>query len=45
MQVPLEELKTAIKKGSDDEEIAELLDVDIDTLRKAIECYRRKGLL
>lgn len=45
LQVPLEELKTAIKKGSNDEEIAELLDVDIDTLHNAVECYRRKGLL
>lgn len=45
LQVPLSELQEAIKKGSNDNEIAELLDVDIDTLRKAIECYRRKGLL
>ena len=45
LQVPFEELQEAIKKGSSDFEVAELLDVDIDTLRKAIECYRRKGLL
>ena len=45
LQVPFEELQEAIKKGSSDFEVAELLDVDIDTLRKATECYRRKGLL
>ena len=45
LQVPFEELQEAIKKGSSDFEVAELLDVDFDTLRKAIECYRRKGLL
>ena len=45
LQVPFEELQEAIKKGSNDFEVAELLDVDIDTLRKAIECYRCKGLL
>ena len=45
LQVPFEELQEAIKKGSNDNEIAELLDVDIDTLRKAVECYQRKGLL
>ena len=44
-QVPFEELQEAIKKGSNDEEIAELLDVDIDTLHKAVECYQCKGLL
>lgn len=45
LQVPFEELQEAIKKGSSDFEVAELLDVDIDTLRKAVECYQRKGLL
>ena len=45
LQVPFEELQEAIKKGSNDFEVAELLDVDIDTLRKAVECYQRKGLL
>ena len=45
LQVPLSELQEAIKKGSNDNEIAELLDVDIDTLRKAVECYQCKGLL
>ena len=45
LQVPFEELQEAIKKGSNDEEIAELLDVDIDTLHKAVECYQCKGLL
>ena len=45
LQVPFEELQEAIKRGSNDNEIAELLDVDIDTLRKAVECYQRKGLL
>ena len=45
LQVPFAELQEAIKKGSNDEEIAELLDVDIDTLHKAVECYQCKGLL
>lgn len=45
LQVPLSELQEAIKKGSNDNEIAELLDVDIDTLHNAVECYQRKGLL
>lgn len=45
LQVPFEELQEAIKKGSSDNEIAELLDVDIDTLKNAVECYQRKGLL
>ena len=45
LQVPLSELQEAIKKGSNDNEIAELLDVDIDTLRKAVKCYQCKGLL
>lgn len=45
LQVPFAELQEAIKKGSNDNEIAELLDVDIDTLHKAVECYQCKGLL
>lgn len=45
LQVPLSELQEAIKKGSNDNEIAELLDVDIDTLHNAVKCYQRKGLL
>lgn len=45
LQVPFSELKAAIKKGSNDLEIAELLDIDVDTLHKAVEYYQRKGLL
>lgn len=45
LQVPFAELQEAIKKSSNDNEIAELLDVDIDTLHNAVECYQHKGLL
>lgn len=45
LQVPLFELKTALEKSSDDYEIAEMLDVHIDTLRDAVLYYRVKGLL
>lgn len=45
LQVPLCELKNALEKTRDDYEIAEMLDVDIETLRQAVEYYRNKGLL
>lgn len=45
LQVPLKELQEALKKSDDDYEIAEMLDVDIDTLRQAVDYYRRKNLL
>ena len=45
LQVPLCELKNALEKTRDDYEIAELLDVDLETLRQAVEYYQRKGLL
>ena len=44
-QVPFSELQEAIKKGSDDYEIAELLDVDIETLHEVFEYYQCKELL
>lgn len=44
-QVPFSELQEAIKKGSDDYEIAELLDVDIKTLHEVFEYYQCKELL
>ena len=43
--VPLCELKKALEKSTDDYEIAEMLDVDIQTLQEAVEYYRMKGLL
>lgn len=43
--VPLPKLKKIIKSCNDDFEIAEMLDVDIDTLREAVEYYRIKKLL
>ena len=43
--VPLCKLKTALAKTQDDYEAAELLDVDIETLRQAVEYYRRNRLL
>lgn len=45
LQVPLCELKNVLAKTQDDYEVAELLDVDIETLRQAVEYYRRKSLL
>ncbi len=45
LQVPLCELKRAIKRCSDDYEIADMLDVDLNTLSKAIEFYRQKGVI
>lgn len=45
LQVPLCELKNALAKTQDDYEVAELLDVDIETLRQAVEYYRMKNLL
>ena len=45
LQVPLYELKNALSKTSDDYEIAEILDVDIQTLQEAVEYYKLKELL
>ena len=45
LQVPLCELKNVLAKTQDDYEVAELLDVDIETLRQAVEYYRRNRLL
>lgn len=45
LQVPLNELKDAISHEDSDYEIAESLDVDIQTLQKAVEYYRVKGML
>lgn len=44
-QIPFSELQEAIKKGSCDYEVAELLDVDIETLHGAVDYYQSKGLL
>lgn len=45
LQVPLCELIEILKTTDDDYIIAEELDVSIDTLREAVEYYRRKNLL
>lgn len=45
LQVPLNELQRAIQNGVDDYEIAELLDIDLTTLRDAVDYYKRKGIL
>lgn len=45
LQVPLNELKIAIAHGTSDFEIAEILDIDVDTLRDVVDYYKRKGML
>lgn len=45
LQVPLRELKTAIEHGIDEYDIAEFLDVDIETLQEAVDYYKRKGVI
>lgn len=45
LQVPLDELKFAIAHGTNDFEIAELLDIDVDTLHDVVDYYKRKGML
>ena len=45
LQVPLCELKKALEKSTDDYEIAEMLDVDIQTLQEAVGYYKLKELL
>ena len=45
LQVPLCELKIALEKSTDDYEIAEMLDVNIQTLQEAVEYYRMKRLI
>ncbi|MDE6585678.1 MAG: hypothetical protein K2K80_03260 [Clostridia bacterium] len=45
LQIPLNELQSAIKSCTDDYEIAERLDIDITTLNEALQYYRRKGAL
>ena len=45
LTVPLHELKTAIKNGLDDYDIAEMLDIDLPDLAEAVDYYKRKKLL
>lgn len=45
LQVPLNELKIAIARGSTDFEIAELLDIDVGTFHAVVDYYKRKGML
>lgn len=45
LQVPIFELKQAIDSGLKDIEIAELLDVDLETLAEAVEHYKVKGII
>ena len=45
LQLPLSELKAAVVSCSDDYEIAETLDIDLSTLKEAVEYYKRKGEL
>ena len=45
LQVPLDELKIAIAHGTNDFEIAELLDIDVVTLHDVVDYYKRKGML
>lgn len=45
LQVPLNELKIAIARGTSDFEIAEILDIDVDTLRDVVDYYKRKEML
>lgn len=45
LQVPIFELKQAIDSGLKDIEIAELLDVDLETLAEAVEHYKVKGAI
>lgn len=45
LQVSLEELKSAIKCNNNDFDIAEELDIDIDTLHEVVKYYKRKGVL
>lgn len=45
IQVPLIELKKALARTSDEYEVAEMLDVSVETLQQAVSYYRAKGLL
>lgn len=45
LQVPLNELISAIRSSEDDYDIADKLDIDISTLQEAVSYYRRKGKL
>ena len=45
LQVPLNELMFAIDNCTDDYEIADTLDIDLDTLYDAVNYYKRKGKL
>ena len=45
LQIPLNELRNAIKSCTDDYEIADSLDIDMATLHEAVKYYKRKGKL
>ncbi len=45
LQLPLNELKAAVLNCSNDYEIAETLDIDLITLKEAVDYYKRKGEL
>ena len=45
LQVPLSELRVAIAHGTTDFEIAEILDINVDTLHDVVDYYKRKGML
>ncbi len=45
LQVPLNELMFAIDNCTDDYEIADTLDIDLNTLYEAVNYYKRKGKL
>ena len=45
LQAPIDELKIAIAHGTNDFEIAEILDIDVDTLHDVVDYYKRKGML
>lgn len=45
LQVPLYELEAVYEVTKDDHKAADLLDVDVSTLRQAAEYYRGKGLI
>lgn len=45
LQFSFEELQSAIRTSSNDYEVAEALDVDLNTLHEAVNYYKRKGKL
>lgn len=42
---PVSQIIAAAKFSDDEQEIAELLDVDLNTLKGAVQYYKRKGLM